>query len=174
MRKSTRHKYRSAYLSARDARRDLIEFARGCHIVDEDINDVVLATGEAVNNAVEHGHTANARFSVKAACEDGNLSVEIEDAGKGFELAGKGERMRPEDRGARGLGIFIMRSLMDEVSYSITRSGTCVRLSKTVRVDDPTRVTNPTGSPRVLVLNGSGDSAKPGLESFRRHLGRGS
>ena len=63
--------------------------------------------------------------------DDGRaLAIEIIDYGGGFDVAGKGADLNPEERGVRGLGIFLMRCLMDEVSYSTNRGGTTVRMVK--------------------------------------------
>ena len=50
--------------------------------------------------------------------------------GRGFDPRGKGDPIEPEERGVRGLGIFIMRALMDSVTYSSTERGTKVVLTK--------------------------------------------
>ncbi|MDQ6781479.1 MAG: ATP-binding protein [Candidatus Eremiobacteraeota bacterium] len=152
--KRFKRRYPSTPRSVSDARHDLTGFASDCGVVGEDAADVALAVGEACNNAVEHGHVAGADFLLAGECGDGVLRVEIADAGRGFTLAGKGESMSPELRGVRGLGIFLMRALMDDVGYEIGEEGTRVHLVKRIR-----------GSAR------SGDGAKTPAEIASFHSG---
>jgi len=131
-------RYASTYASVTEARHDVVGFAAACGATPDEICDIALGVGEACNNAAEHGHVDGGYFSIKCRCGNGRLVVEVCDEGKGFLLAGKGEDVDPEIRGVRGLGIFLMRSLMDDVAYEIGERGTCVRLSKMLRTDsDP-------------------------------------
>jgi anti-sigma regulatory factor (Ser/Thr protein kinase) len=93
-------------------------------------SDLVLAAGEACNNAAEHGHVLGGQFTLRCIDDGHALAVEIVDQGGGFDLTGKGAQLDPEERGIRGLGIYLMRCLMDEVNYTIDASGTTVRLVK--------------------------------------------
>ncbi|MBC5808679.1 MAG: ATP-binding protein [Candidatus Eremiobacter antarcticus] len=130
--KTLSHEYPSSYASVNQARRHVSAFAAQCGLQPPDISDIALAVGEACNNAAEHGHVAHGHFSVHCSFNGHSFVVHVKDSGGGFELAGKGERMEPDQRGMRGLGIFIMRSLMDDISYAITDGGTSVRLTKIV------------------------------------------
>lgn len=126
-------RYPSTPRSVSDARHDLASFASDCGVARDDAADVALAVGEACNNAVEHGHVAGADFSLAGECDNDVLTVEVKDSGGGFTLAGKGETMSPELRGVRGLGIFLMRALMDDVGYETGKDGTRVCLMKRIR-----------------------------------------
>ena len=120
----------SAPSAVSDARHAIRAFAIRAGLNSWETSDVVLAAGEACNNAAEHAHSAGGKFTVRAVDDGRSLAIEVTDYGNGFDLRGKGARLNPEERGVRGLGIFLMRSLMDEVSYSITRGGTTVRMVK--------------------------------------------
>jgi serine/threonine-protein kinase RsbW len=137
--KTLSHEYPSSYASVNQARRHVSAFAANCGLEPSDISDIALAVGEACNNAAEHGHVAQGRFSVHCSFNGHSFVVHVRDSGGGFELAGKGERIEPDQRGMRGLGIFIMRSLMDDISYAITDGGTSVRLTKIVSPNCSTR-----------------------------------
>jgi len=130
--KQFKHRYASRYTSVTQARRDVVAFTALCGLHEHDIADVALAVGEACNNAAEHGHVNGGFFTLRCTCSAGRLTVDVLDEGKGFLLAGKGERMDPESRGVRGLGIFLMRALMDDVSYEMAGHGTRVRLIKKI------------------------------------------
>ena len=120
----------SAPSAVSDARQAVRAFAMKAGLDAWETSDVVLAAGEACNNAAEHAHSAGGLFTVRGVDDGRALALEIVDYGLGFDIAGKGLAMDPEERGVRGLGIFLMRCLMDEVSYSTDRNGTTVRLVK--------------------------------------------
>ena len=92
--------------------------------------DVVLAAGEALANAVEHGST-----------EDGSQRMSLEmrlPAGPGDRRRGRATRVagarRAADPGLRGQGIRIMRAVMDEVEIDRGERGTTVRMVRRPRV----------------------------------------
>jgi len=119
----------SAYRSVAEARHAATEFAIQCGFSLADVCDIALAVGEACNNAAEHGHVEQGHFSVGCSFDGQDLRVQIADGGCGFDLAGKGLGQLGEPA-QRGLGIFIMRALMDDVSYDMTDRGTSVEIVK--------------------------------------------
>ena len=128
--KTFKRTYPSTYASVTRARHDVVGFSAGCGVSPSVTDDLALAVGEACNNAAEHGHVAGGAFTIQCTCDDWQLLVDVCDEGTGFMLAGKGESMDAEQRGVRGLGIFLMRALMDNVEYEIRTTGTRVRLTK--------------------------------------------
>lgn len=90
-----------------------------------------VAGTEAVNNGILHGNKSNPKKMVYITCilDEDELVFLVRDQGKGF---------RPEDvpnpleeknlLKTNGRGIFLMRSLMDKVSFNVTRDGTEVEL----------------------------------------------
>jgi serine/threonine-protein kinase RsbW len=110
------------------ARRGIAAFAAVCGFSDEEVSDIRLAAGEALSNAVEHGSGRRSRKIVVDCSFDGRrLAIEIRDTGSGFPEPSDRSSVEPNDRG-RGFGIFLMRRLMDEVSFA--RNGTVVRLTR--------------------------------------------
>src|SRR5665213_2356364 len=104
--------------AVRRARRAVIDFAAQCGFDDGLLDDVESAVGEALANAAEHGDCA-AGFDVMATFEDARLVIEVKDHGAGFDCGSALERANaPDASGNRGFGIFLMRTLMDEVAYS--------------------------------------------------------
>ena len=84
---------------------------------DADANDVLLACGEAVDNAFEHGRRP---VSIELALRDeGVLEIVVRDTGKWRVSA---------SAPPRGLGLPIMTALMDNVTIDTTH-GTALRLS---------------------------------------------
>ena len=92
---------------------------------------LLVATTEAVNNAIAHGNGSDPSKKVCVNCDIVNSSVlvYVKDEGRGFNPEGlpnpteKDNLMRPSGR-----GIFLMRSLMDEVRFHFTEEGTVVEM----------------------------------------------
>ncbi len=92
--------------------------------------DVMMAVGEALANAIKHGCGCcpEMKISVKCVAGPGRLAVDISDPGPGFDPEAVGRRSRrPLAEG--GMGIYMMRTLMDEVSFAFDEC-TTVRLVK--------------------------------------------
>jgi len=109
-------------------RRAVVQFAQCCGIDRSTLSDIEYAIGEALANAAEHGHDEGAFIFVKAMLDGGALIIEIKDSGRGFANWKDTTHKKPVSTSPRGFGIFLMRSLMDEVEYS--QGGTCIRLVK--------------------------------------------
>jgi serine/threonine-protein kinase RsbW len=114
------------------ARRGIASFASVCGFSESEVADIRLAAGEALSNAAEHGRAdRSSGFSVQCSYDAEALTIDIRDSGCGFPWPAERATVEPDDRG-RGFGIFLMRRLMDDVSFA--RNGTSVRL---VRRRDP-------------------------------------
>jgi serine/threonine-protein kinase RsbW len=163
--------YPSVYSSVPKARRDARAFFRQCALTDIEINDITLAVGEACNNAVEHGHAADGSFSVSSSFDNVDMVIEVADRGAGFDPAGKGLTSDPETLRLRGLGIFIMRSLMDDVCFTVHPSGTSVRLTKHVKAKSMLKDRRPRSSDK-LNSRATRDWLKAFLEGGWLHRGR--
>jgi anti-sigma regulatory factor (Ser/Thr protein kinase) len=92
------------------------------------IYDVVLAADEAFINAVGHAEAADDPIRVTARVSASEASVEVRDGGGGFTLRRSDAPSVPDVRRTNGRGVFLMESLMDEVSVSSGRRGTIVRM----------------------------------------------
>jgi serine/threonine-protein kinase RsbW len=82
------------------------------------VSQVVTAVGEAFNNVVLHGYSGDRSGTVRIAVEFGTGFVRliIEDMGESWDPL----RVGAPDLDAlpeSGMGVFIMRSFMDEVAY---------------------------------------------------------
>ena len=121
------------YTSVRQARRALRTFAETCGFRDTPLADVENAAGEALANAAEHGNgIGSPDFDVSATFDGSRLVIEIDDHGRGFDAAAVLSRPAPDGGGHRGYGVFLMRTLMDEVRYD--ERGSRIQLVK--RLDD--------------------------------------
>ena len=92
------------------------------------IYEVVLAAGEAFINAVGHAEAAGDLIRVTARVSESEASVEIQDHGGGFTLLRSDPPSAPDVHRVNGRGVFLMESLMDEVSVRSGRRGTAVRM----------------------------------------------
>lgn len=89
--------------------------------VENDLdNNIKLALVEAITNAMEHGHAWDESKIVTVTLDISRecFWVKIEDQGPGFECLSCADPTDPENLFLeRGRGIFLMRTIMDEVSY---------------------------------------------------------
>jgi serine/threonine-protein kinase RsbW len=101
---------------------------------DQRIDDLKIAVSEACTNAIEaHGAAdTDERVLVRCVEADGNLEVLIEDQGHGFDINTLADQpLLPELTrlsDERGLGIPLIRTLVDEVEFRSSDRGTAVRL----------------------------------------------
>lgn len=94
--------------------------------------DIEVALREALFNAVIHGNKEDPSKHVylRVRCRaDGEVSMAIRDEGAGFEIDSVPDPTAPEHlMSIHGRGIYLMRALMDEVSFE--ESGTVVHMRK--------------------------------------------
>jgi serine/threonine-protein kinase RsbW len=81
-------------------------------------NQVVSAFSEAFNNVVLHAYdgTGTGRLRVRIVTGEDDIRIVITDRGRPFDLK-KVPAPDLAELPEQGMGIFIMRSFMDEVSY---------------------------------------------------------
>ena len=104
--------------------RDFIaRLVKQSRISREDENKIILAVDEAVTNIIEHGFERGQEGSIEVEVEgdDTHFRVVIRDTGRVFNPETIPDPdMKSHIRAGRkkGLGIFLMRQIMDEVRYS--------------------------------------------------------
>ena len=101
--------------SAHFARHRFSEYLRSFTIDAECAHDIIMAAGEALANAAEHGHRPNGTLTLRARLLADGLEIEIIDDGHGF--APHPHPASPDTSSPRGFGIHIMRSVMDSVEF---------------------------------------------------------
>ncbi|MDD4136321.1 MAG: ATP-binding protein [Methanoregula sp.] len=101
---------------------------------EEDILDTQLAVEEAVTNIITHGYEqAQGEIVVLCRAGPGIIEIQLEDRAVPFnplsipepDLAGD-----IEERRIGGLGIFLVRQVMDEVEYRFEDGKNILRLTK--------------------------------------------
>jgi stage II sporulation protein AB (anti-sigma F factor) len=119
------------------ARVTVASFAAQLDLTLNDLEEIKVATSEAVSNSVIHGYNnqENNVITINATLYRDKLEVIIEDQGKGIENIE--EAMQPAystDPERMGLGFMFMKSFMDDVRVeSKVDKGTRVYLTKIIK-----------------------------------------
>jgi len=97
------------------------------------IDEVKMALIEAIINAFEHSKSQDGKVRIKFLIGDENLTVIIQDHGKGFEISkiekpDIDQKLRAEYK--RGWGLMLIENLMDNVYIESSEHGTTLVMSK--------------------------------------------
>jgi serine/threonine-protein kinase RsbW len=109
-------------------------FARIVGLARDRVDDLKTAVAEACLNAMEHGNKGrtDARVIVTMNFDHCTFSITVTDEGEGVvELPEEPdiEKKVEELQAPRGLGIFLIRKLVDEVEFNkMTNQGNVVRM----------------------------------------------
>jgi serine/threonine-protein kinase RsbW len=102
----------------------VVKVAEQSGLSESDRDHLELAVDEACSNVIEHayGHDVKKEVTVRATFDDDELRISVIDTGAGFDPTGVpqkelGELVRKRRTG--GLGMRLIKSLMDEVRYEI-------------------------------------------------------
>lgn len=100
----------------------------------DDIEDMKVAISEACSNAIMHGGCGEEEnFLVQFIREESRLVISVSDFGKGYSVNNL-KTPNTEDLNEGGLGIFIIKSLMDDVKIKTGNShGTSITMIKNLR-----------------------------------------
>jgi serine/threonine-protein kinase RsbW len=106
--------------------RDFVStIARDFGFDEESVNKIALAVDEACTNIIKHSYefASNKDIEIDITTRQGQLEIVITDRGKSFDptmikIPDMKEYLSKYKRG--GLGMYLMRSLMDKVEYKIT------------------------------------------------------
>jgi serine/threonine-protein kinase RsbW len=110
----------------------LMRFILNFRIADGSEIDIEMALLEALANAVIHGNGDNSGKRVYATCRcylDGEVAITVQDEGMGFDSDAVLDPTFLENLlFTHGRGIYLMKTLMDEVSFE--EGGSVVRMRK--------------------------------------------
>jgi len=110
----------------------LMVFIRKCQCVPGNEVDVEISLREALANGVIHGNHENSSKHVYVDCRcvpDEEVSIVVRDEGSGFSSTELPDPTAAEQlQSMHGRGIYLMKSLMDEVRFE--RGGTVVHMRK--------------------------------------------
>jgi anti-sigma regulatory factor (Ser/Thr protein kinase) len=109
--------------------------ARGAGFNEKDVYSIQLATDEAASNVIEHAYQGrlDGKFDVGCEFRKGGLIITLLDHGEAFDPSKIDEpdlKADLSDRKIGGLGIYLMRKLMDEVRYETTQAGNLLTMVK--------------------------------------------
>ena len=120
------------------------EFGARHLVVHRAIVDVELAVDELVTNTVTYGWSDDAphEIFVRQRLAAGHWIVEIEDDGRAFDprsVPTPALDAPPDERPIGGLGIHLVRSVVDELEYRREAGRNHVTLRKRVQRENPSR-----------------------------------
>ena len=113
--------------------------ARAGGFTDKDVYNIQLATDEAASNIIEHAYERITDGVLELSCgvRDDLITIILTDHGESFdpsEIPLPDLKADLSDRKIGGLGIFLMRKLMDDVHYEVTANrGNILTMSKRKR-----------------------------------------
>lgn len=115
-----------------------------CRVADCDektTDALVIATDEAVNNVMRHAHRGRPETAIQLQCfiHADRIEVHLLDEGDPFDLAAV-PHLDPSELRIGGRGVFLMRTLMDELSCLPREGhGNTLRMVKRRQPDTPLR-----------------------------------
>ena len=98
------------------------ESARRVGFSEKEIYSIQLAADEASSNIIEHAYAGvkDGKIEIDCIVLDGGIKIVVRDQGKSFNPSSVPEPNVKADLSERkigGLGMYLMRKLMDEVTY---------------------------------------------------------
>lgn len=120
-----------------DEIRDLVaQVAREGGFTEKEIYSLQLAADEAASNIIEHAYAgvSNAELYITCDMHGDSLTITMRDTGRPFDPSKvKQPNLKADlsDRQIGGLGVYLMRKLMDEVRYeSNSKTGNLLTMTK--------------------------------------------
>ena len=120
-----------------DEIRELVaQVARQGGFTEKAIYSLQLAADEAASNIIEHAYEgiSNAKIDITCNMQGDTLVITMRDTGRPFDPSKvKQPNLKADlsDRQIGGLGVYLMRKLMDEVSYlSNSKTGNVLTMTK--------------------------------------------
>jgi serine/threonine-protein kinase RsbW len=115
-------------------RRAVEGIASRMRFAPSDVEDVKLAVGEACNNAVKHGCPSHHRPFITVICKVTSelLEVEVRNGLAGGEPCPSAVAV-PDGSKEGGMGLYIMKKLMDEVDINWKNRTASIRMIKRIK-----------------------------------------
>jgi anti-sigma regulatory factor (Ser/Thr protein kinase) len=110
-------------------RADLRTLLAGQKVPTEIARDLVMATQEAANNALQHGGATD-DLDVVITVFSRRIMIEVADRGPGFELAAVRASWPPDVLQRSGRGLFLIDQLSDSLEVVSRNPGALVRMVK--------------------------------------------
>lgn len=118
-----------------EIREMVAEVARAGGFSEKTIYSLQLAADEAASNIIEHAYEGESDASLFVTCDmkGDEIVISMRDTGKSFNPKSVKEPDLKADLSERqigGLGVYLMRKLMDTVSYESSRAGNLLTMTK--------------------------------------------
>lgn len=119
-----------------DEIRDFVgNIARQNSFSDKEVYNIQLASDEAASNIIEHAYegVTTGRLDIDCHMEGAVIVIVMTDKGKPFDVSTVKEPNLKADLSEReigGLGVYLMRKLMDDVHYESTANGNLLTMKK--------------------------------------------
>lgn len=110
----------------------LTSFLTDHSLPDKEVRGIVLAFGEALDNALEHGSGGSGQLEVRIRFAPSFVLLSLRDSGS--DKTPLGVAFEPDHESERGRGFQLMNQLMDYVRVKVYRSGG-TRVSMLRRLD---------------------------------------
>lgn len=137
-----------------DFRRRVRGMLRDRGVTKAEREAVVLATGEALNNALSACETDDCRVEVEVSFVEEFVCVEVRDADARFRGACLDLHATPDTAAEHGRGLFLMHTLMESLEIVPRERGTLVRMTKQLEAEERRR-----GDGSGDAGNGAGEAA---------------
>jgi serine/threonine-protein kinase RsbW len=108
-------------------------------LAEDERDSLAIAITEVGNNAIIHGNKRDPNKKIHLTIHAGPDGVEVivRDEGNGFNPEHLSNPLDPENLlRESGRGVFIMRSLMDDVRFDFSKGGTEVTIVKTKKAQE--------------------------------------
>ena len=108
---------------------------RGFGVEESAVADIAISVSELVNNAIVHGNrkAADKRVTVKITMKNRSITITVADEGGGFDPGTVADPLADANLLKEvGRGLFIVRSLMDDVEVKPSPKGTTITITKEV------------------------------------------
>ncbi|MBD3223346.1 MAG: hypothetical protein GF313_01345 [Caldithrix sp.] len=100
---------------------------------NSETDDLAIAVTELFNNAIHHGNKddENKKVAISFQFQNKQLKVAVTDQGEGFHPDKIDDPLSPENLySERGRGIYLVKMMMDEIKFNITKNGSQIIIIK--------------------------------------------
>lgn len=114
-------------------RQVVCEYALETGFDAHDAHAITLAVGEAVGNIIKHsyGGRTDQSFVLRCRAEDKSLEVSLRDNGEPFDPS-LAPLLPPDELRPGGRGLYLMRTIMDDIEFSRDGNANVVRMRKQI------------------------------------------
>jgi serine/threonine-protein kinase RsbW len=118
-----------------DVRQFVVRYAQHAHLTEDVVEQFKIAVDEACTNVIEHAYKGreNHEVDITIIIDPDRFTVRIRDEGEPFDQSNYHKPNLKElarERRKGGLGVHIIRSLMDQVEYKTRGHVNEIRMTK--------------------------------------------